>query len=224
MTTVPHDARRATAMPCCPAPGHRARHGFRHAHQAATQSARPDHDARPACISRRPSGVAHRRCSAHADRHRARGRRRRGAEPGVGARDRSPDAPHAASGRCRRPTRRRRRHMVRRAAVAHRSRRAGARRQRSRRPRSPRPRSVSYVLVYTPLKTRTSLATLVGAMPGALPPVIGWAAATGDISLPALVLFGIVFFWQMPHFLAIAWMYPRRLRARGHSAAAGARA
>jgi protoheme IX farnesyltransferase len=67
--------------------------------------------------------------------------------------------------------------------------------------------SISYVLVYTPLKTRTSLATLVGAVPGALPPVIGWAAATGDITLPALVLFGIVFFWQMPHFLAIAWMH-----------------
>jgi protoheme IX farnesyltransferase len=66
---------------------------------------------------------------------------------------------------------------------------------------------VSYILVYTPLKTRTSLATLVGAVPGALPPVIGWAAATGDITLPAIVLFGIVFFWQMPHFLAIAWIY-----------------
>jgi protoheme IX farnesyltransferase len=67
--------------------------------------------------------------------------------------------------------------------------------------------SASYVLAYTPLKTRTSLATLVGAVPGALPPVIGWAAATGEITLPALVLFGIVFFWQMPHFLAIAWMH-----------------
>ena len=66
---------------------------------------------------------------------------------------------------------------------------------------------ISYVLVYTPLKTRTSLATLVGAVPGALPPVIGWAAATGAVTLPAIVLFGIVFFWQMPHFLAIAWMY-----------------
>jgi len=66
---------------------------------------------------------------------------------------------------------------------------------------------ISYVLVYTPLKVRTSLATLVGAIPGALPPVIGWSAATGRITLPALVLFGIVFFWQMPHFLAIAWMY-----------------
>ena len=66
---------------------------------------------------------------------------------------------------------------------------------------------ISYVLVYTPLKVRTSLATIVGAFPGALPPVIGWAAATGDISLESLVLFGIVFFWQMPHFLAIAWMH-----------------
>ena len=66
---------------------------------------------------------------------------------------------------------------------------------------------LSYLLAYTPLKTRTSLSTLVGAVPGALPPVIGWSAATGDVSLPALILFGIVFFWQMPHFLAIAWMY-----------------
>jgi protoheme IX farnesyltransferase len=65
----------------------------------------------------------------------------------------------------------------------------------------------SYVLVYTPLKTRTSLSTLIGAVPGALPPVIGWTAAHGTISAPALVLFGIVFLWQMPHFLAIAWMY-----------------
>jgi protoheme IX farnesyltransferase len=66
---------------------------------------------------------------------------------------------------------------------------------------------ISYVLVYTPLKPHTSLATLVGAIPGALPPVIGWSAATDRIPLEALVLFGIVFFWQMPHFLAIAWLY-----------------
>jgi protoheme IX farnesyltransferase len=74
---------------------------------------------------------------------------------------------------------------------------------------------MSYVLVYTPLKTRTSLATLVGAVPGALPPVIGWAAATGEITMPAIVLFGIVFFWQMPHFLAIAWMYKEDYAAAG---------
>jgi protoheme IX farnesyltransferase len=66
---------------------------------------------------------------------------------------------------------------------------------------------VSYVFVYTPLKTRTSLSTLVGAIPGALPPVIGWTAATGTISMGAIVLFGIVFLWQMPHFLALAWLY-----------------
>jgi protoheme IX farnesyltransferase len=66
---------------------------------------------------------------------------------------------------------------------------------------------VSYVLFYTPLKTRTSLSTLVGAIPGALPPVIGWAAATNRIELPPMILFGIVFFWQMPHFLALAWLF-----------------
>lgn len=66
---------------------------------------------------------------------------------------------------------------------------------------------ISYVLVYTPLKLRSSLSTLVGAIPGALPPLIGWAAATNEITLPAMVLFGIVFFWQMPHFLAIAWLH-----------------
>jgi protoheme IX farnesyltransferase len=67
--------------------------------------------------------------------------------------------------------------------------------------------AVSYVLLYTPLKTRTSLSTIVGALPGALPAVIGWAAATNTLSIEGWVLFGIVFMWQMPHFLAIAWMY-----------------
>ncbi len=67
--------------------------------------------------------------------------------------------------------------------------------------------SVSYVFFYTPLKTRTSLSTIVGALPGALPAVIGWAAATNTLSIEGWVLFGIVFMWQMPHFLAIAWMY-----------------
>jgi protoheme IX farnesyltransferase len=66
---------------------------------------------------------------------------------------------------------------------------------------------VSYVFLYTPLKRRTPLATVVGAVPGALPPVIGWAAARNDLPVSAWVLFGIVFLWQMPHFLAIAWMY-----------------
>ena len=73
----------------------------------------------------------------------------------------------------------------------------------------------SYVFVYTPLKRRTSLSTLVGAVPGALPPVIGWSAATGTITLPAIILFGIVFFWQMPHFLAIAWLHRDDYAAAG---------
>ena len=64
-----------------------------------------------------------------------------------------------------------------------------------------------YVAVYTPLKTRSTLNTWVGAIPGALPPLIGWAAATGGLSMPALTLFGIIFFWQFPHFFAIASIY-----------------
>ena len=64
-----------------------------------------------------------------------------------------------------------------------------------------------YLFGYTPLKTRTSLSTMVGAFPGAVPPLIGWAAARGEISLEAWVLFAILFLWQFPHFLAIAWMY-----------------
>ena len=65
----------------------------------------------------------------------------------------------------------------------------------------------SYLLLYTPLKTRTVYCTLVGALPGAMPPVIGWAAARGEIGLEAVVLFAMLFLWQFPHFLAIAWMY-----------------
>lgn len=67
--------------------------------------------------------------------------------------------------------------------------------------------SVLYLGVYTPLKTRTTLATAIGAVPGALPPLIGWAAATHSLSLGGWVLFAILFFWQFPHFMAIAWMY-----------------
>jgi protoheme IX farnesyltransferase len=71
-----------------------------------------------------------------------------------------------------------------------------------------------YVLVYTPLKRRSSLCTIVGAVPGALPPVMGWTAATGSLSAEAWFLFAILFFWQLPHFLAIAWNY-REDYARG---------
>jgi protoheme IX farnesyltransferase len=65
----------------------------------------------------------------------------------------------------------------------------------------------SYVFVYTPLKRKTTLNTLVGAVPGALPPVIGWTAVTGSFDREVLVLFLIVYLWQVPHFLAIAWIY-----------------
>lgn len=64
-----------------------------------------------------------------------------------------------------------------------------------------------YVFVYTPLKRVSSLATLVGAVPGAAPPVIGWAAAQGELGLGAWLLFALLFLWQLPHFLAIAWLY-----------------
>lgn len=74
---------------------------------------------------------------------------------------------------------------------------------------------VTYALVYTPLKSRTSLCTLVGAIPGALPPLIGWTAATGRLNLPGISLFLILFVWQMPHFLAIAWIYRDDYKAAG---------
>ena len=67
--------------------------------------------------------------------------------------------------------------------------------------------SLSYLLAYTPLKKRTVWATFIGAFPGAIPPMIGWAAATGTLDRGAWLLFAILFFWQFPHFHAIAWMY-----------------
>lgn len=66
---------------------------------------------------------------------------------------------------------------------------------------------VGYVLVYTPLKKRTSVSTAIGAIPGALPPLMGWTAAANEISMVAWALFATQFLWQFPHFLAIAWMY-----------------
>jgi protoheme IX farnesyltransferase len=66
---------------------------------------------------------------------------------------------------------------------------------------------VVYLVVYTPMKRRTSLSTLVGAVPGALPALIGWTASHGSIALGGATLFAIVFLWQIPHFMAIAWMY-----------------
>lgn len=66
---------------------------------------------------------------------------------------------------------------------------------------------ISYLLIYTPLKMKTSLCMVVGAVPGALPPVIGWAAVRGTLDFEAWVLFAIMFLWQMPHSLAIGWLY-----------------
>jgi protoheme IX farnesyltransferase len=73
---------------------------------------------------------------------------------------------------------------------------------------------VLYVLVYTPLKVRTPLNTAVGALCGGIPPMMGWTAATGELELGAWILGGILFIWQVPHFLALAWMY-REDYARG---------
>ncbi len=73
-----------------------------------------------------------------------------------------------------------------------------------------------YVGVYTPLKPMTTLNTAVGAIPGALPPMIGWAAATGRLGLEPFALFLIVFLWQFPHFLAIAWLYREDYARGGH--------
>lgn len=67
--------------------------------------------------------------------------------------------------------------------------------------------TVLYLGLYTPLKKRTPLSTAVGAIPGALPPMIGWVAAHGSLSLGGWILFAILFFWQFPHFMSIAWMY-----------------
>jgi protoheme IX farnesyltransferase len=73
----------------------------------------------------------------------------------------------------------------------------------------------SYVWVYTPMKRVTSLNTVIGAVPGAIPPMMGWSAATGVVGPEALTLFGIMFLWQMPHFLAIAILYKRDYAAGG---------
>jgi heme o synthase len=74
---------------------------------------------------------------------------------------------------------------------------------------------VGYVLLYTPLKTRTSASTAIGAIPGAMPPLMGWTAASDEISIGALALFLLLFLWQFPHFLAIAWMYREQYAKAG---------
>ena len=74
---------------------------------------------------------------------------------------------------------------------------------------------VGYVLLYTPLKTRTSASTAIGAIPGAMPPLMGWTASANEISLGAWALFAMLFLWQFPHFLAIAWMYKEQYAKAG---------
>ncbi len=74
---------------------------------------------------------------------------------------------------------------------------------------------IGYVLLYTPLKTRTSASTAIGAIPGAMPPLMGWTASANEISLGAWALFALLFLWQFPHFLAIAWMYREQYAKAG---------
>jgi protoheme IX farnesyltransferase len=74
---------------------------------------------------------------------------------------------------------------------------------------------VIYLVIYTPMKRQSPASTLVGAIPGALPPLIGWAAARGSLSAGGWALFAIVFLWQIPHFMAIAWMYRDDYRSAG---------
>jgi protoheme IX farnesyltransferase len=75
---------------------------------------------------------------------------------------------------------------------------------------------LSYLLIYTPLKRKTPLCILVGAFPGAAPPLIGWAAASGRLDLAVWVLYSMVFLWQFPHFMAIAWMYREDYQQGGY--------
>lgn len=74
---------------------------------------------------------------------------------------------------------------------------------------------VIYILCYTPMKRYSTFNTLLGAIPGAIPPLLGWSAATGEIGLDGVVLFLMLWFWQMPHFLAIAWLYREDYAAAG---------
>lgn len=75
---------------------------------------------------------------------------------------------------------------------------------------------VTYLFLYTPLKRITPWSTVIGGIPGAIPPVIGWTAVTGEISPGAIILFAILFFWQMPHFFSLAWMYRKDYARAGY--------
>jgi protoheme IX farnesyltransferase len=75
---------------------------------------------------------------------------------------------------------------------------------------------ITYLFLYTPLKRLTPFATLVGAIPGALPPVIGWSAVRGEIGLTGWALFAILYFWQIPHFLSLSWLYRKDYASAGY--------
>ena len=75
---------------------------------------------------------------------------------------------------------------------------------------------IIYLALYTPMKRMTPFAVLIGGIPGALPPVIGWTAIQGDLSMGGWSLFFILFFWQMPHFMSLAWIYRRDYEAAGY--------
>lgn len=66
---------------------------------------------------------------------------------------------------------------------------------------------LTYIFIYTPLKRVSTICTIIGAVPGAIPPLMGWTAATGSLGMGGWIVFGILFFWQLPHFMAISWMY-----------------
>jgi protoheme IX farnesyltransferase len=73
----------------------------------------------------------------------------------------------------------------------------------------------SYIFVYTPLKRVSTICTIIGAVPGAIPPLMGWTAATNHIGIGGVILFGILFFWQLPHFMAISWIYREDYQSAG---------
>ena len=81
---------------------------------------------------------------------------------------------------------------------------------------------LSYLFLYTPLKRKSPLCTLVGAFPGAMPPLIGWAAASGRLSFGAWILYSVLFLWQFPHFMSIAWMYREDYTRAGYLVLPGA--
>jgi heme o synthase len=80
---------------------------------------------------------------------------------------------------------------------------------------------LTYLFVYTPLERKTPMCVLVGAFPGAMPPLIGWAAASGRLNIEAVILYAVLFLWQFPHFMAVAWMYREDYARASHLVSEG---